>query len=296
MSNAGLEEAQAGIKIAGRNINNLRYADDITLMAESEVTQLCPTLRDPMDCSLLGSSIRGVLQARIVEWVAMPSSRGSSQPRDWTQVSHIAGRFFTIWATREASQPPLFFSMKESESEVAQSCLTLCDPWTVAHQAPPSMGFSRQEYWSGLPFPSPGDLPDPGIEPRSPTLQADALTSAPPGKPLNQVGEVLLVLNFLLYEGWPYKHLSCILWDFCFNLLMIKWKVLVAQSCPTVCDPLDPSLPGFSVHGIFQARILDGLPILSPGDLLQGVFLTQRLNSIGNNTLSFLYTQLSSIH
>ena len=53
----------------------------------------------------------------------------------------------------------------------------------VAHQAPPSMGFSRQEYWSELPFPSPGDLPDPGIEPRSPTLQADALTSAPPGKP-----------------------------------------------------------------------------------------------------------------
>ena len=56
-------------------------------------------------------------------------------------------------------------------------------PWTVAHQDPPSMGFSRQEYWSGLPFPSPGDLPNPGIEPRSPALQADALTSEPPGKP-----------------------------------------------------------------------------------------------------------------
>ena len=55
-------------------------------------------------------------------------------------------------------------------------------PWTTAHQAPPSMGFSEQEYWSGLPFPSPGDLPDPGIEPRSPTLQADALTSEPPRK------------------------------------------------------------------------------------------------------------------
>ena len=53
--------------------------------------------------------------------------------------------------------------------------------WTVAHQAPLSMGFSRQEYWSGLPLPSPGDLSDPGIEPRSPTLQADALTSEPPG-------------------------------------------------------------------------------------------------------------------
>ena len=55
-------------------------------------------------------------------------------------------------------------------------------PWTVAHQAPLSMGFSRQEYWSGLPFPSPGNLPDPGIELRSPALQAGALTSEPPGK------------------------------------------------------------------------------------------------------------------
>ena len=54
-------------------------------------------------------------------------------------------------------------------------------PWTVTHQAPPSMGFSRQEYWNGLPFPSPGDLPDPGIEPRSPTLQADIVTSEPSG-------------------------------------------------------------------------------------------------------------------
>ena len=56
------------------------------------------------------------------------------------------------------------------------------NPWTVAYQAPPSMGFSRQEYLSGLPFPSPGDLPDPGIKPRSPAFQADTLTSEPPGK------------------------------------------------------------------------------------------------------------------
>ena len=66
---------------------------------------------------------------------------------------------------------------------LAQSCPTLCDPWIVAHQVPPSMGFSRQEYWSGLPFLSAGDLPDPGIEPRSSALQADALPSEPPGKP-----------------------------------------------------------------------------------------------------------------
>ena len=57
--------------------------------------------------------------------------------------------------------------------------------WTVACQNPPSMGFSRQEYWSGLPFPFPGDHPNPGTEPWSPTLQADSLPSEPPGKPYN---------------------------------------------------------------------------------------------------------------
>ena len=56
-----------------------------------------------------------------------------------------------------------------------QSCPTLCDPIAVAHQAPLSMGFPRQEYWSQLPFPSPGNIPDPGIEPTSPELQADSL-------------------------------------------------------------------------------------------------------------------------
>ena len=56
-------------------------------------------------------------------------------------------------------------------------------PWTAAYQAPPSMGLSRQEYWSGVPLPSPEDLPSPGIEPWSPALWADALPSEPPGKP-----------------------------------------------------------------------------------------------------------------
>ena len=66
------------------------------------VTQSCLTLCDPMDCSPPGSSVHGILQARILEWVAMPSSGESSQPRDQTQVSRIAGRCFTLWATREA--------------------------------------------------------------------------------------------------------------------------------------------------------------------------------------------------
>ena len=68
------------------------------------------------------------------------------------------------------------YLVKESESEVVRSCSTLRDPMeSIAYQAPPSMGFSRQEYWSGLPFPSPGDLLNPGIEARSLALQVDSL-------------------------------------------------------------------------------------------------------------------------
>ena len=78
----------------------------------------------------------------MLEWIAMPSSMESSQPRDWTQVSHIAGRFFNVWANKEA-----------------------------------------QEYWSRYPIPSPGDLPNPGIEPGSPALQADSLPAVLLEKP-----------------------------------------------------------------------------------------------------------------
>ena len=66
-------------------------------------------------------------------------------------------------------------------------------PWTIAYQTPPSMEFSRQEYWSGLPFPSPEDLPNPGIEPGSPTLQADTLLSEPPGKPLKYLEHLTII-------------------------------------------------------------------------------------------------------
>ena len=67
---------------------------------------------------------------------------------------------------------------------VAKSCLTLATPWTVALQAPVSMGFSRQEYWSGLPFPPPGDLPDPEIKPQSTALQGESLPTELPGQPI----------------------------------------------------------------------------------------------------------------
>ena len=110
----------------------------------------------------------------------MSSSKGSSQPRDWTQVSCIAGRFFTSWATREAhrnisgairSCSVLIYVYKNllhvcvTWCSVTQSCPTLCSPMDVARQAPLSMAYFRQEYWSELPFPPPGDLSDPGIEP-----------------------------------------------------------------------------------------------------------------------------------
>ena len=69
-----------------------------------KVAQSCPTLCDPIDCSPQGSSVHGILQARILEWVAVPFSKGSSQPRDWIHIFHTAGRFFIVWATSEAPE------------------------------------------------------------------------------------------------------------------------------------------------------------------------------------------------
>ena len=102
-----------------------------------KVAQSYLTLCDPMV-----STVHEILQTRILEWVAFPFSRGSSQPRDQTQVSRIAGGLFISWPTREA-----------------------------------------QEYWSGLPFPSPRDFPHPGIKPRSPALAGRFFTAEHQGSP-----------------------------------------------------------------------------------------------------------------
>ena len=160
----------------------------------SELTQSCPTLWDPRTVAHQALPY-GILQARILEWVAISFSRGTSQPRDRTQVSCIVGRRFTLWATREALvvyadlnsnlEVVLCKRKRKKERKKVKSLSSVrlfAIPWTVSYQGPPSMGFSRHECWSGLPFPSPGDLPDPGIEPRTPTLQADALPSEPPRK------------------------------------------------------------------------------------------------------------------
>ena len=90
---------------------------------------------------------------------------------------------------------PLLATMKVKVKLLSRVRLFVT-PWTVAYQAPLSIGFSRQECWRGLPFPSPGDLPDPGIEPGSPTLQADALPSEPPGKPnvINYISKIRIII------------------------------------------------------------------------------------------------------
>ena len=140
------------------------------------VTQFCLTLCDPMDCSPPGSSIHGILQARILEWVAISFSRGSSQPRDWTQVSSIAGRFFTIWATREAQSLLMCMLSWSLQPYGLQPAKLLC-PWD----------FPGKKYWSGLPFPPPGDLPDPGVKPTSPVSPVFTdwfFTAVPPRKSL----------------------------------------------------------------------------------------------------------------
>ena len=86
------------------------------------VAQLCPTLCDPVDCSLLGSSVHGILQTRILEWVAIPFSRGSFQPRDWTQVSYIAGRFFTIWTIRKAQKFRVWVLKNYTNQNISLNC------------------------------------------------------------------------------------------------------------------------------------------------------------------------------
>ena len=91
--------------------------------------------------------------------------------------------------------PPGLASSLGSDVKLLSRVQLFATLWTVVCQAPPSMEFSRQGYWSGLPFPSPGDLPDPRIEPRSPALQADSLPSEPPGK-FSSLGVLLSRLNY----------------------------------------------------------------------------------------------------
>ena len=149
-------------------------------------------LGDPMDCSPPGSSVHGIPQARILEWVAMPSSQGSSQSRHRTHVFYVSciGRLVLYHRCHLRSPYPIDVRVCACMLRWFSHVLLFATLWTAFCQAPLSMGFSRQEYWSGLPCPLPGDLPNPGIKPTSPSLlhwQAGSLPLAPPGKTTNNM-------------------------------------------------------------------------------------------------------------
>ena len=110
------------------------------VVKESEVTQSCPTLCYPMDCSLPGSSVHEIFQPRVLEWVAISFSRGSSQPKDRTQASCIVGRRFTVWATREVRQPRQHIKSRDT-ALLTKVCIVKamvfpvvmygCESWTI---------------------------------------------------------------------------------------------------------------------------------------------------------------------
>ena len=136
---------------------------------------------DSIDYSLPNSSVHGISQARLLRQVVILFSRGSSQPRDQTWVSCIAGRFFTESPGKHWEIIYTLLLMLLSCFSCVRLCATL---GTVVHQAPLSMGFSRQEYWGGLSCHPPRDPPNPGIESGSPALQADSLPLSHQGSPI----------------------------------------------------------------------------------------------------------------
>ena len=156
MRNAGMEKTQAGIKIAGRNINNLRYADDTTLMAE-----------------------------------------------------------------REEELKSLLMKVKEESEKVGLKL------WTAIHHAPLSMELPRQDYWSGLPFPSPRELPYPRIKPISPALAGKFFTTEPLGKPFGPPTDQYLTI--------PPKGNYC----------------LISNNVDSICQRLD-----FYIYGVIQCMLL----------------------------------------
>ena len=166
MRNSGLEESQAGIKTDGRNMN------DATLMAESEEELKSHLMNVKEESEKVG------LKLNIQKTKIMVYSLITSRQIDRETVSDfiLGGSKFIVDGdcSHEIKRHLLLGRKATTNLKVKVKSLSrvrlFATPWTVAYQAPLSMGFSKQQYWSGLPFPSPGDLPNPGIEPGSSTL------------------------------------------------------------------------------------------------------------------------------
>ena len=145
----------------GSNPNLLHWQADPSPLSHQESSQICMY---SFGCT--GLQHEGYLD--VAMWDSFPPPGIEPGPPT------LGAQKLTLWTTRE---DPTQLSVQFSS--VTQLCPTLCDPMDCSLPGIPSMGFSRQEYWNGLPFPSPGGLPDPGIKPGSPTLQADALLAEP---------------------------------------------------------------------------------------------------------------------
>ena len=168
---------------------------------------VCPTLCDPVDCSPPGSSVHGIFQARVLEWIAISFSRGSSWPRDWTQVSCTAGRYFSIWATREALNKVRniqFLSEKSAcewvPEEIPKRPRYLQRRLLAAHSVPSLRGSSHALFANHI---------RPNVSSTLHVLVGFALFSA------SQIGAAGLDKN------------------------------TVTKSCPSLCEPMGCSTPGF---------------------------------------------------
>ena len=163
-----------------------------SLQSVSSVAQSCPTLCDPMNRSTPGLPVHHQLPEftqthvhRVGDAIQLSHPLSSPSPPA-PNLSQHQGLFQWVSPSHEVPKYWSFsFSMSPSNEHpglISSHAQLFATPWTAAHQAPLSMGFSRQGYWSGLPFPSPRDLPNPGIDPGSPALQADSLPSELKGK------------------------------------------------------------------------------------------------------------------
>ena len=127
------------------------------------------------------------MSSKKLKWKQESKKEKNKRPKIWKEA---------VWKITWRSNQELWIVKSLSRVQLFGT------PWTVAYQAPQSMEFSRQEYWSGLPFPSPGDLPKPGIKPGSPALQADGLTSEPPGKPTFLLILIQCSVRHILHTYW----------------------------------------------------------------------------------------------
>ena len=209
-----------------------------------------PTLCDPMDFGPPGSSIHGILQARILEWVAIPFSRRSFQFRDQTQVSRIIGRFFTIWAAREAKQKPCLLSNKNIRAvkvKVSQSCLPL-----QSHGLHSLWNFPSQNTGVGSCYLFQGIFPTQGSNPDLPNCRWILYELSYKGSP-----RILECVAYPFSSGSSQPRnqtgVSCIAGRFFTNWAIREAISVVqfssfAQLCPTLCDPVNHSTPGLPVH------------------------------------------------